>query len=91
LGFGSYQVGYSRVSSHLASDHFGFRVISGWVGSGIRSYSVGSFQISGQIRSGIGLFRVGLFRVMGHIGSGLVGTVSRVRSGSVTSSSWTLI
>jgi hypothetical protein len=37
LGFGSYQVGPSRISGHLVSGYFGFKVISGRVGSDIGS------------------------------------------------------
>jgi hypothetical protein len=48
------------------SGHFGFRVISGRVGSGIRSFSVGSFRVrvvSNRVRSGIGSSSFGSFRV----------------------------
>jgi hypothetical protein len=55
------------------SGYFGFRVVSGRVGSGIGSSSIESFQISGRIRSGIGSSSVGSFRVSGHIRSGRVG------------------
>jgi hypothetical protein len=40
---GSYQVESGWLSGHLASSYFGFRVVSGRVGSVIRSSSVGLF------------------------------------------------
>jgi hypothetical protein len=57
-GFGSYQVRSGRISGHLASDHFGFRVISGQVKSGIRSSSVELFRVSGRIETGRVDYRV---------------------------------
>jgi hypothetical protein len=54
----NFTVGSGRVSGQLLSGHFGSRVISGWVESGIGSSSVGSFRVSGRIRSG---------RVLGHL------------------------
>jgi hypothetical protein len=55
---GSYQVGLGRVSGHLVSGHFGYRVVSSQVGLGIGSSSVRSFQVSSRIRSGQIRYRV---------------------------------
>jgi hypothetical protein len=56
---GSFQVGSGRLSSYLVvSDHFGFRVVSGRVGSVIGSSSFGSFRVLGRIRSGRVGYRV---------------------------------
>jgi hypothetical protein len=49
LGFGSYQVGLGRVSGHLVLGHFGFWIVSGRVGSGIRLFSVELFRIMNRI------------------------------------------
>jgi hypothetical protein len=54
----SSRVRSSRVSGFLVSGHFRFRVISGRVGSVIRSSNVRSFQISGYIKSGWVGYRV---------------------------------
>jgi hypothetical protein len=60
---GSYQVKSGQVSGYLVSGHFGYRVISGQVGSGIESSSVGSFHILRRIRSGP---RVSSHLISGH-------------------------
>jgi hypothetical protein len=61
---------------HLVSSHFEFWVVSGQVGSGIRSSSIESFRVSGRIRSCIRSFQVS-----GHIRSGGSG----IRSFSIES------
>jgi hypothetical protein len=73
-----------RVSGHLVSGHFGFRVVSGRVGLGIGSSSVGSFRISSRIRSGRVGYQVIQCQVMNRIGSG--GSDGFLGSGGATSS-----
>jgi hypothetical protein len=60
------------VSDHLVSGHFGFWVVSGPVGSGIRLSSVESFRVSGRVGSGIWSSSIGSFQVSGRIKSGQV-------------------
>jgi hypothetical protein len=44
--------------------HFGFRVVSGRVGLGIESSSVGSFRVSSHIRSGRVGYQIVQYRVI---------------------------
>jgi hypothetical protein len=62
-----------RISGHLVSGHFGFRIVSSWVGSGIESSIIGLFRILNRIGSGIGylvlchfVFRIVSDRVSSH-------------------------
>jgi hypothetical protein len=59
---GSYQVGSGRVFGH-----FRFRVVLGRVGSGIRSFSVGSFRVSGRVSDHLIFGRIRSGRVLGHL------------------------
>jgi hypothetical protein len=68
---GSYQVESGRVSGHLVSGQFRFRVVSSRVGSSIESYSVGSFRVSGRIRLGWIGYRVILNFCLYQTGSGI--------------------
>jgi hypothetical protein len=52
-GLGSDRIGLGQFNTVKLSGHG-----SGRVGSGIRSFSVGSFQVSGHIRSGQVCYRV---------------------------------
>jgi hypothetical protein len=62
---------YSRFNHNY--ENFTIGVISGRIGSDIRSSSVGSFLVLDHIRSGIRSFSVWSFRVSGRIRSGQVG------------------
>jgi hypothetical protein len=53
-----YQVGLGRLSGHLISGHFGFRIVSGRVGSVIGSSSVRLVWVSGRLRLGRVSYRV---------------------------------